>query len=266
MDASATERVRAGSSAWQIVDLGTETWEVVLLDARGADVDSRPGDGERGTEPGVGDSAVDRAESVDRRLASLERRAASVEGFEARVGELERAHGRTHERIGKLKRGQAEITRGLDARDAALREEITAIYRDAERALAESPPGSQRKPKWLQRRHELKLLRLERDRKIRQAERRLVERSADSLAAIGRHAIAAEGSMREAGAAAELGIRAAQGEASKAIRRQLEEIAAGERRLAELVDRIEAFERRLRSAEERLEAAHGVELAEPARL
>lgn len=266
MDASVTERVRAGSSAWQIVELGTETWEVVLRDARGADADSRPGDGERGTEPGVGDSAVERAESVDRRLASLERRVESVEGVEARVGELRRAHGRTHERIGKLERGQAEITRGLDARDAALREEIAVIYRDAERALAGSPPGSERKPKWLQRRHEVKLLRLERDRKIRQAERRLVERSADSLAGIERHALAAEGSVREARAAAELGIRAARDDASKAIRRRLEEIAAGERRLAELVDRIEASERRLRSAEERLEAGGVVDLAEPARL
>jgi hypothetical protein len=203
------------SPAWEIVDLGANSWEVVVGEGQNVRELPRPAAEDVDAEGPGSDPPAGWRTHTDERLAVIERR----------LGDLDQ----TEDRIGHLERAQAEVERSLDERDAALREEIEEIYRHAQRRLADTDG----KPGWIQRRHERRLARLERDRKIRRAERRLEERAQASLARVDREGLAVEQRLRATRVEAQ---------------HELDTLSA-------LLDTIDAAEARFRSASERAVAA-----------
>jgi hypothetical protein len=239
---AAPESDPARSPGWDIVDLGGDTWEVVVREApRGVREGlSRPGivnrSGRRFERPPDGLHA--RLARTDERLEAVERRV--------------REWGQNEEkRLGALERARAEAERSLDERGTAIREELEEIYTQAAQRVAQT----QGKLGWRQRRHELKLARLERDRKIRKAERRLWERSQESLERIEREGLAAEESVRAARAEAEHGLAVVAGDASMELQERMLGVLDNEDRLITLMDQIGAAEERVRAADERALAA-----------
>jgi chromosome segregation ATPase len=224
MTAATISRMGAGvaGAAWEIVDIGSNTWEVVVVDASTAE----PADPE-GERPLAADRVEppEAPEPPEALAARLSRTDSRLDAVERRLGELTR-----HEqRLDGLELAQAQTERRLEERHKELRAEIEAIYRQAEREVAESTG----KPGWRQRRLEVKLARLERDRKLRRAEERLAERSETLLAAVEREGVAARASLRST----------------------RHEVDAGRERLTRLIERIEAAEERVRAADERASAA-----------
>jgi hypothetical protein len=238
VDSAAPERDPARSPGWDIVDLGGETWEVVVREApRGAR--------ERLSGAGIASRPGERFErSPDGLPARLARTDERLEAVERRVGELSQNE---EKRLGALERARAEAERSLDERGTALREELEEIYTHATQRVAQT----QGKLGWRQRRHELKLARLERDRKIRKVESRLWERSEESLERIEREGLAVEERVRAARADAEHGFAAAAGDASMQLQERMLGVLDNEDRLISLMDQIGAAEERVRAADER---------------
>jgi chromosome segregation ATPase len=203
-------------AAWEIVDIGSNTWEVVVIDASAVEDPGEQGGRPPAADPGGAPEALAaRLSRTDARLNAVERRLGELAQHEQRLDGLELAH--------------AQTARRIEERDRELRAEIEAIYREAEREVADSKG----RPGWRQRRLEVKLARLERDRKLRRAEERLAERSETFISAVEREGAAARGSLRATRDA----------------------VDAGRDRLAGLIERIDAAEERVRAAEERATAA-----------